>query len=369
MSFKKFANSSIGLFLFLALIVSLVFQACPDPTVPQYLGSNTVVNGATPSDVSVKTNFRPIREVKIVTNIVVFTNRDTLSEVNIVVRTNTFIETNISIETNVTASITTTNVLDPLNPPTNTMTNVVGSTNIVTNINVVVTNLSKVVSLLAVHIEKIVRSVGQSGGLLSATTLPVNHTNGGVTWTSSDSSVIGINSDTGSWTIAGAGVTLITASIADLSLDITGIVGNSTKENIAPLASSLKTTVTSFNTWSGNVADNLRATTNGTKTGQFHVHPLDADGKTLTFRWNQTNVHPNFHYHNRNGSSMERIEGSTITFKLNGQVQKILLINIGEGILHIIKNATGVAFDEVVLTYSGDSQNYREIEIFAHRVP
>ena len=135
--------------------------------------------------------------------------------------------------------------------------------------------------------------------------------------------------------------------------------------NVAPLATSIETTITGF----GNGASNFSGITNGIKgPGTTEWNPTNANERRLIFKWaNNTYTAIKFEYHNTDASSQRSlVNGSRVQFILNGAVQNtITLTSEASDEVSSQRIEFGVNFNEVVIIFSRDEQNLREIEIYA----
>ena len=98
----------------------------------------------------------------------------------------------------------------------------------------------------------------------------------------------------------------------------------------------------------------------------YAVHPTSANGRNITFSYDETYRDASFVFHSRTYAG-NRIDGSTVSVRLNGTETHNAVLNISDAVNHVITLVTpdGTMFDQVVLTFDGASQNFREIEIFA----
>jgi len=144
--------------------------------------------------------------------------------------------------------------------------------------------------------------------------------------------------------------------------------------NIASLAS-LSTDIDTWYFNGGNVtesgtpgisASQLAAITDGNTSvgdpGDYQVHPQLADNKSIVFAWSDIYLGGNVKIYNRAGCCGDRIDGSQLEFSLGGEVIYISVINSSTGEI-TITIPDGVQFDRMELIFSGDSQNFREIEV------
>ena len=100
----------------------------------------------------------------------------------------------------------------------------------------------------------------------------------------------------------------------------------------------------------------------------FSVHPQSADGKEISFALGGDYVQGSFIYHNRNdGTSGDGVNGSTVDFIKNGTTVYSKEIAYAGNIVTITAPVDTV-FDTVHIVFSGESQNFREIEVFGHLV-
>ena len=103
---------------------------------------------------------------------------------------------------------------------------------------------------------------------------------------------------------------------------------------------------------------------------EYAVHPENADGDTITFTFARAYMGPEFKFYNRPTTGQDRIDGSTVSFRREGNVVAVETLDHLTEVNDIITLSLGVdiVFDEVVLTFAGASQNFREIEIFAQQI-
>ena len=203
-----------------------------------------------------------------------------------------------------------------------------------------------------------------------------------VKWSSSDENVATVDSITGVVTGVSTGTATITATSAlaptQTASKTIAIIPEQT--NVARSAS-VTTTVTrvwdGFN--SGNparVQKQLRRVTDGRKNSDNGAHLMipnqNANGKTITFAWPNNNelfTHGRFVFYNRQGSSYHRrIVGSTVEF-FNGDSSVHLDTITSSGAIITIIALADFTFNKVVLTFSGNNQNFREIEIYGTPIP
>ena len=140
--------------------------------------------------------------------------------------------------------------------------------------------------------------------------------------------------------------------------------------NIAPDANITKT-FTQF--YQGSSASNISWITDGVKNsddiGTTLVHPTGADGKKFTFAWSgKLYTHGRFVLYNRVDCCSDRINSSTVAFFHGAdRVYMDTILNAGDTITIVPDFA--VEFNKIVLTFSGDDQNFREIEVFGTATP
>ena len=98
----------------------------------------------------------------------------------------------------------------------------------------------------------------------------------------------------------------------------------------------------------------------------FAVHPQSADGKEISFALGGDYVQGSFIYHNRNdGTSGDgRVNGSTVEFIKDSVTVHSAMITAGSGYIETITAPVGTVFDTARIVFSGNSQNFREIEVF-----
>ena len=189
-----------------------------------------------------------------------------------------------------------------------------------------------------------------------------------VKWSSSNTSVATVDS-TGVVTGKTAGTVTITAtSTADTSKFATKTISITIPPiNIAPSAE-ITTTVTQF--WQGDSASNVGEITDGNKTVEVIADLQNADGKNITFTWpSEFYTQGRFVYYNRINCCSNRIDTSTVAF-FHGENRVYLdtILSAGDSIITITAPVDST-FNKVVLTFSGNDQNFREIEIFGTLAP
>jgi hypothetical protein len=148
--------------------------------------------------------------------------------------------------------------------------------------------------------------------------------------------------------------------VVDLQALLSSFNGNSVTSN----SPDITTTITLF--YEGTPSDNLAGMIDGIKstngTMNYQVHPTNADGETITFNLGRIYTGGSFIFYNRvAGCCSSRIQNSTLIFKLNGA--PVQTSTISSDASTITMSAPNSSYDEVLLTFSGDLQNFREIEI------
>jgi hypothetical protein len=139
-------------------------------------------------------------------------------------------------------------------------------------------------------------------------------------------------------------------------------------QNLALNSKGLATISTNITHWHANdTKANIERMTDGNTSSSgaldYATHPKNANGKHILFDFGEANYsNGSFKLYNRKGVA-DRINGSTVEFLKNGMVVLTRTIRNAGNIVKITP-ATYVTFDQVKLTFSGDSQNFREIEIF-----
>ena len=128
----------------------------------------------------------------------------------------------------------------------------------------------------------------------------------------------------------------------------------------------ITTSVTSW--YTKNKEDNLAGMIDSNKQikqgDDYDTHPLNADGKNITFTFDKYYNNASFLFYNRTDCCTSRINGSTVEFKKDNIVVQTFTFS-NEREQTIFTPDKTLIFDEVVLTFSGNAQNFREIEIFA----
>ncbi len=172
----------------------------------------------------------------------------------------------------------------------------------------------------------------------------------------------------------------------------TNAVADVAATNIAMLLTVGNTLTTTVDTWHGGTGSGDPATTTehlgniidgNTDTAgscgpltagcDVQVHPEQADGDTITFDWTALGIYNTglFNFYNREGAALadrDRINGSTLAFFLgNTEVASFTLSNTGNIIT--ITLDSDIRFNRMVLTFSGENQNFREIEVFGVPAP
>ena len=146
-----------------------------------------------------------------------------------------------------------------------------------------------------------------------------------------------------------------------------------TPSNIAAIAS-LSTTVTSFLNFTvdqalANMVDGNKSTSG---IYNYSVHPRNADGDTITFDFDDNYTDPTFVFYSRTGAGAAvRIDGSTVEYKYQGQTvhTETLDSSTMDNYVITLDSPDNFDFDQVVLTFDGDTQNFREVEIMARLAP
>ncbi|MBA5249988.1 MAG: hypothetical protein FE834_10775, partial [Gammaproteobacteria bacterium] len=156
------------------------------------------------------------------------------------------------------------------------------------------------------------------------------------------------------------------------AIDFSGIaktieLGNTPSKNIISPSNGLATVTTNIDEWHINdTASSLRKMTDGNTSSSgmldYAVHPLNADGKYILFDFNSDYKNVFFKLYNRKNNS-DRINGSIVKFIKNGVVISTHTISNAGNIVEVYPPAN-ILFDQVKLTFKGDLQNFREIEIF-----
>lgn len=133
--------------------------------------------------------------------------------------------------------------------------------------------------------------------------------------------------------------------------------------NIAPIAA-LSTDVPEWHI--GDAEDNLAAMVDGNissaGTDNYAVHPRYAHGHHITFDFDDKYTDPTFVFYNRVGLGEDRINGSTVSYRLNGTevhsetLHEDLAVN---DVISVVSSAD-FAFNQVVLTFVEPFQNFRE---------
>ena len=146
----------------------------------------------------------------------------------------------------------------------------------------------------------------------------------------------------------------------------------STPSNIAG-AASLSTTVPQFYQATENEALASMVDGNISTSGadDYAVSPQNADGATITFDFDENYADPTFIFHNRSLDAVaNRIDGTIVEYKYQGQTVHSETLDSADEINNIITldSPDNFSFDQVVMTFSGDDQNFREVEIFAQQV-
>ena len=131
---------------------------------------------------------------------------------------------------------------------------------------------------------------------------------------------------------------------------------------------------TNISVWNnGNTERNVKAITDGnteTKGGinDYQVHPLDADGKNITFSIKSPYYykHGMFVLYNRTECCKDRIKGSWVRFYYKNNVINEQQITSDEDSI-VLLVPEDARFDKVSITFAGNVQNFREIQILGVR--
>ncbi len=98
----------------------------------------------------------------------------------------------------------------------------------------------------------------------------------------------------------------------------------------------------------------------------YAVHPEHANGKYISIKFSNTYVSGEFKFYNRihSGGPEKRIEGSTVQF-----LSKDIILWTSDPIRNAGTTVTltppkYIVFDEMKIVFSGDNQNFREIEVY-----
>lgn len=130
------------------------------------------------------------------------------------------------------------------------------------------------------------------------------------------------------------------------------------------------TITTNITAWYiGDTASNIARIADGnTNTGDpddYQVHPTNANGRYIDFAWAADHQGGNAVFYNRNGCCRERIDGSRMEFFNDGA--EVYQFDFDAGLPDVadinIDIPEDVVFDQMRLTFSGDSQNFREIAV------
>ena len=193
-----------------------------------------------------------------------------------------------------------------------------------------------------------------------------------VKWSSSNTNVATVDSITGVVRGVAEGTVTITATSAvdntQTASKTIAIIPVQTN-NIAPSAE-ITTTVSSYQ--NSDKDENIRRTidgvTNSDDVNADLVHPRFANGKNFTFAWPGKLFHTGrFVFYNR-PSNRDRIDSSTVEF-FHGDSSVYLdtILNAGDTVT-ILPDST-IQFNKIVLTFSGNQQNFREIEVYGTPTP
>ena len=124
---------------------------------------------------------------------------------------------------------------------------------------------------------------------------------------------------------------------------------------------------TNINEWyHGNTEKNLAWLRNGNTSTQGHydyqVHPLNANGKQITMSWDSVYTHGSFLLYNRTRCCRDRIQNSRVQFLLDDVIYGNYQISSTDSVI-VLEPFRLVPFNKVILIFSGDTQNFREIEV------
>jgi hypothetical protein len=139
-------------------------------------------------------------------------------------------------------------------------------------------------------------------------------------------------------------------------------------QNLALNSKGLTTISTNITRWhANNTAANIQRMTDGNTSTRgalnYATHPANAHGKHILFDFKGVNYNNgSFKLYNRKNVA-DRINGSTVEFLKDGIVVSIRTISDAGNIIEIAPDAH-IIFDQVKLTFDGDLQNFREVEIF-----
>ena len=146
------------------------------------------------------------------------------------------------------------------------------------------------------------------------------------------------------------------------AVDAQSLLGDFSGNNFTSVIS-ITTDVTSW--YSGDTSANLGRMIDGnistSGANDYQVHPSSADGKYINFDLGGAVTGGNFLFYNRTGCCTDRIEDSDVSFYLDGVLVASNTITTSVAIITIAAPAT--PYDEIVLTFDGSSQNFREIEV------
>ncbi len=176
----------------------------------------------------------------------------------------------------------------------------------------------------------------------------------------------------------------ITTPVIDRSL--AAAVPDTTAINLAPMAI-ITTDVTEYTPNNvdratearqqhhlANLTDGVAGLTSAQWSGSMleGYHPLDADGKFLSFRFeNDDYTQGSVLLYNRDGGDEDRIDDSVLEFWLDGVAVGTPTVldhtNQGANRIILVTPAADLVFDEVRIVFSGDRQNLEEIAIFGQR--
>ena len=172
--------------------------------------------------------------------------------------------------------------------------------------------------------------------------------------------------------------TVSIANVYEAPVFSTGTSSSATRRyayNIAPDAV-IDTDITEWFKAVGTEAENIANINDGDLTAvKFGaaVYPLHTNGEYIRFDLGGDYVQGSFIYHNRNDGTVREdyVNGSTVDFIKDGvAVYSEVIANAEDNTDDIvtITAPVGTVFDTARITFSGDYQNFREIEVFGHPV-
>ena len=218
---------------------------------------------------------------------------------------------------------------------------------------------------------------------LSTAVSVINGADTTVTWSSSNPNLATVDSLGVVRGIFAGTVTITATSVADNSKTATKtIVIHSAPMNIAPSAERTTTVNTVWNTSAGEastdsniIQQQFDVIVNGNKGDDTELFYIEGpDSATITFTWPgklYTNGKFILYHRQRPSCCNTRINGSVVQF-FNGDTE-VATGNFsgfdGSKYIDSIEPSDTILFNKVVLTFSGDKQNIREIEIFGVATP